>query len=104
MALVLGRVTMGGRNSVLGDRREIVVDATLDSSYPASGYPLTARSLGFDSLDWVLPIATTSGHTFGYDYAFSILHVFIRGAEVTAATDLSAVVLRIVAHGKGSGL
>ena len=102
MAITIAKVNVDSRNHVIGNRREVCVDATLDNSYPTNGYALTAATLGVDmSLDFIVAFATTTGHTFAYDYANSKLKAYSGGTEVSNATDLSAVVVRIVAHGKG---
>lgn len=104
MAITIGQVNLPSRNHVIGNRREVVMDATLDNSYPTGGYALTAATLGIDiALDFVQAIATTTGHTFAYDYANSKLKAYSGGTEITNATDLSAVVVRLIGHGKGYG-
>lgn len=105
MAISLAKVNLATTNHVIGNRREVNVDATLDSSYPTGGYALTPKTLGVDLVtDYVAAFATTTGHTFAYDYANSKLLAFSGGTQVSNATDLSAVVIRITAHGKGSGI
>lgn len=105
MAIAIAKVNTAGTNHVIGNRREVCIDATLDSSYPTNGYALTPATLGVDgALDFIMAFATTTGHTFAYDYAAKKLKAYSGGTEISNATDLSAVVVRIVAHGKGNGL
>lgn len=103
--IVLAKVNVDQRNHVKGNRREVCIDATLDSSYPTGGYALTAVTLGVDgSLDYVIAQPTNSGHVFAYDYANKKLMAWSGGTQVSNATDLSAVVVRIIASGKGAGI
>lgn len=103
MAIAIGKVNLATRNHVVGNRREVVADVTLDNSYPTGGYALTPATLGVDgATDYILAFATTTGHTFAYDYANSKLIAFSGGTQVSNATDLSAVVVRVIAQGKGN--
>lgn len=103
MAITIGKVNLGNRNHVVGSRRQVAVDVTLDNSYPTGGYTLTTSTLGVDGVtDFVQAGATTTGHLPVYNYSTSKLMMFSGGTEVANATDLSAVVLRLVAQGKGS--
>lgn len=105
MAISLAQVNVPQRNHVVGNRREVVVDVTLDNSYPTGGYALTPATLGVDlALDYIFALPTTTGHVFAYDYANKKLMAFSGGSQVANATDLSAVVVRVVAQGKGSGI
>lgn len=103
MALTFAKVNLDNRNHVLGNRREVVLDVTLDNSYPTGGYALTPATLGVDgATDYVFAQATTTGHLPVYNYGTKKLMVFSGGTEVSNATDLSAVVLRLIAQGKGN--
>ena len=102
MAITLGKSLVATRQHVIGNRRQVVIDGTLDSTYPTGGYSLTPQQLGVgDEFDFVS--ATDSvGHTYGFDYSANKLKVFSGSSEVTLSTDLHTVVCRIVAQGKGS--
>lgn len=103
MAIAIGKVNLANRNHVVGSRRQVIVDVTLDSSYPTGGYALTPATLGVDgATDFIQAVATTTGHTFSYDYVNSKLLAFSGGTQVSNATDLSAVVIRLIAQGKGN--
>jgi hypothetical protein len=102
MAITLGQQNMPTRNHVVGNRRQVVVDGLLDSSYPTGGYALTFVTLGIDGVPDYVTATSPSGHDFGYDYTNQKLKAFLSGSEVTAATNLSTVVVRITAQGKGS--
>lgn len=105
MAITIAKVNTDDRNHVVGNRREVVRDVTLDNSYPTGGYALTPATLGVDgALDYIVALPTTTGHVFPYDYANKKLMAFSAGSQVSNATDLSAVVVRVVAQGKGSGI
>ena len=101
MAITLGKVNLDNRNHVFGNRREVVVDFTLDNSYPTGGYPLTYATLGVDIAPDTVVAHSSTGHTFGYDYANQKLKVFSAGTEITNATDLHTVTGRLTARGKG---
>lgn len=101
--IVFGKVNLDRRNHSIGNCRETCVDITLDNSYPTGGYALTPAQLQVDwLLHYVHAMPTTTGHVFAYNYATSKLMAFSAGSEVANTTDLSAVVVRVVAHGKGS--
>lgn len=103
--ITLAKVNLPTTNHVIGNRREVCVDATLDNAYTVGGYALTPKTLGVDLVtDFIRAEATTTGHQFVYDYANSKLKVYLSGTEITASVDLSTVVCRISAHGKGPGL
>jgi hypothetical protein len=103
MAITLSKVNLGSTNHVIGNRREINVDFTLDSSYPTGGYALTLATLGVDGVtDHVIAFPTTTGHTFTYNYSTQKLMAFVGGTEVSSTTDLHTVVGRLVASGKGN--
>lgn len=103
MAITIGTVNLSNRNHVVGNRREVVCDVTLDNSYPTGGYTLTLATLGVDGVtDYVFAFATTTGHTFTYNYATSKLMAWNGTTQIANTTDLSAVVVRLVAQGKGN--
>jgi hypothetical protein len=105
MALTLASVNVPDRSYVTGDRVEVIRDFTCDASYATNGYALTASTLGLSNLDFVNatvqagPTATITGFT--YDYVNSKLKALAGAAEVANATNLSTVVGRLVAKGKG---
>ena len=97
-----------------GDLFFRVVDVTLDASYPAGGYPLTAAQLGFGSNGVVMMVdggmTKTAGWTVAYDYTNAKLQVFdgsgaanVANHEVAAATVLTGIVARLLVFGKGQG-
>lgn len=98
-----------------GDLFFRVVDVTLDNSYPAGGYPLTARDFGFGTNGVIFmvdpgTVSKNGGWMIGWDYTNSKLQVFDGSAaanlamhEVIATTVLTGVIARILAFGKGQG-
>lgn len=97
-----------------GDLFTRVVDVTLDASYPAGGYPLTAAQLGLGTNGVVVFVdagmSKVSGWVVAWDYTNGKLQVFDgSGAanavshEVAAATVLTGIVARILVWGKGQG-
>jgi hypothetical protein len=103
MAITIGKVNLDNRNHVLGNRRQVVVDVTLDNSYPTGGYALSLATLGVDGVpDYVIASATTTGHLLVYNYSTSKLMAFNGTTQIANTTDLSAVVVRLIAQGKGS--
>jgi hypothetical protein len=102
------------RRGASGDLFERLVDVTLDNSYPAGGYPLTAQQLGFGLNGQIIfvdaPTSKTGGWEAGWDYTNGKLQVFdSSGAassamhEVAAATVLTGVVVRMLCRGIGQG-
>ena len=108
MAVSLSQVE---RSTVFGDRRIKFYTVTFDSSYPTGGEPLSAATLGFQRVDFVMaePAAAAAGTTAviaKYDYTNSTLQLFESGgainaplAEVTAAQDQSLTPCRIMVVG-----
>jgi len=101
------------RRGASGDER--IVDVTLDSSYPAGGYPLASKDLGFGGsgrIDFVSAggASKTGGWEAAWDYTNSKLQIFdSSGAaaavmhECTAGTSLAGVVVRLSVKGSGQG-
>jgi hypothetical protein len=101
-----------GRGTV-GDMFVRVVDITLDNSYPAGGWPLSAAGLGFGTngtVYAVMPFNDVTGRFPFWDRANNKL--MIRDAsgaanaaspEITTVTQMSGVVCRCVCYGKGQG-
>jgi hypothetical protein len=97
-----------------GDLFTRIVDITLDGSYPAGGYPLTAQQLGLGTNGVILFVDGTGSKTGGWivawDYTNGKLQVFdgsgaanVAMHEVAAATVLTGVVARLLVWGKGQG-
>lgn len=97
-----------------GDLFFRVCDITLDASYPAGGYVITPQQMGFGANGQIVNMdadcSKTGGWTVAWDYINGKLQVFDgSGAanaamhEVAAATPLTAVVVRLMAWGKGQG-
>jgi hypothetical protein len=90
---------------VTGDRLQVIVDVTGDTSYPTGGSPcdFTAAPFAYNDVQLVepdLPLAGT--RVYKYDYANKKLKAFSAfGTEVTNATNVSANVVRVVVTGKG---
>lgn len=98
-----------------GDLMFRIVDVTLDNSYPAGGYPLTPQQLGLGLNGTIFEVdpgtvSKTGGWLIGWDYTNNKLQVFdgsglvnVAMHEVAAATNLAAVVARLLVMGKGQG-
>jgi hypothetical protein len=97
-----------------GDLFFRLVDVTLDASYPAGGYPLAAKDLGFGTNGAVFfvdsPMSKTGGWLIGWDYTNGKLQVFDSSGAAGAATvqltggqSLTGVVVRLFCMGKGQG-
>ena len=125
---------------VVGDRREVIVDITLDASYPTGGEAITPADLSLNDIHWLMA-APNGGLMFEFDHANSKLKAFYPtggaaipaalaapavavpagatpvtssgaqpnmtetagiAAQVAAATDLSTIVTRVRAVGRGS--
>jgi hypothetical protein len=98
-----------------GDLFSRIVDVTLDSSYPAGGYPLASKDLGFGQNGVVFFVdgsgySKTGGWAAGWDYTNGKLQIFdasgaanAAGHEVIATTVLTGVVVRLLCLGKGQG-
>ncbi len=86
--------------------RHAIFDATLDASYPAGGYPISAAALGWKGIFFITPVdAGGAAYFMQYNRTTGKLMVFwcaaagTVAAEVTAATNLSAVVVRLECRG-----
>lgn len=97
-----------------GDLFFRVVDVTLDGSYPAGGYPLAAKDLGFGTNGTIVfidaDVSKTGLWTVAWDYTNGKLQVIdgsgaanAAGHEVIATTVLTGVVARVMAWGRGQG-
>lgn len=93
------------RKIKFGNAFGVVAELTGDTSYATGGYPLTAKQLGLNVVENVLPQSPAGGKFWEYDLAknkLKILQVDSSGGaleEVTAGTDQSEAVTRIVAFG-----
>lgn len=74
---------------------------TLDNSYATGGYALTPAELGLVSIERVMAEVIAVGtHFVVWDEANSKLMVFVAaGTQVTNATDLSAIKIRVTVYG-----
>lgn len=91
-----------------GKKRQVVTEVTLDSSYPTGGEAITAAQLGLSKVD-VAICETNTGHIAQYDKANAKIKMYYADYDAVAdgaliqvpnATDLSAVVVTVVAYGK----
>ena len=91
-----------------------IVDVTLDSSYPAGGYPLASKDLGFGTnglIDMVIAtMSKTGGWEVSWDYTNSKLQVFdssgaagAASVQLTGGQNLTGVVVRLQVYGRGQG-
>ena len=89
----------------IGDRLQVIVDITGDTSYPTNGSPcdFTVAPFAFNEVDLVeteLPVAGT--RIYKYDYVNKKLKAFSAfGTEVANTTNISADVVRTIVTGKG---
>jgi hypothetical protein len=87
--------------------RMAVGSVTLDSSYPTGGYALTPANFGLPALTFV--IATAPGFVCRWSKSTQKLLLYATAAaatgitEVTAATNLSTVVVDVLALFSGDG-
>lgn len=102
------------RRGAAGDLFERLVDITLDSSYPAGGYPITPQQMGFGLNGQIVMVngaaSKTGGWECGWDYTNSKLQVFDSSAaanlamhEIAGGTSLAGVVVRAQVKGIGQG-
>lgn len=90
--------------TVPGAERYTVTDVTFDSSYPTGGEALTAADLGLTTVNFAITSIKTAGagsvtEAF-YVTSTGLLKAYAAAAEIANTTDLSAVVVQIVAFGK----
>ena len=93
------------RKIKFGNAFGVVAELTGDTSYATGGYPLTAKQLGLNVVENVLPQSPAGGKFWEYDFAsnkLKILKVNSTGSaleEVVAGSNQSEAVTRIVAFG-----
>ncbi len=91
---------------VPGNNNYVIKTATFDSSYATGGEALTATTLGLESIHIVLLSMENSGYVAQYDYTNSKIALYEAGAdgaildEVGSGTNVSAVVVRVLAFGR----
>ena len=107
MALTVS--TPGNASDVVGvpgNNKYVIKTCTFDSSYATGGEALTATTLGLESLHILLLSIENSGYVAQYDYTNSKIALYEAGAdgaildEVGNTTDVSAVVVRVLAFGR----
>jgi hypothetical protein len=103
MALVFTRLPP---NQQRYDQGRVATEITLDTAYPAGGYPITPKELGLISAPSYVEseISTAQGFESQWDYANSKLKFYEVGAagafDEADAADLSASIkCRVVAYG-----
>lgn len=104
----MGLVVTINQRTNLGAKAAVIADVAFDSSYVTGGEEITAASLGLVGLDHVnIANPCTSGYLLGFVPNAGVgaggkikACVVSTGAEVAAATDLSALTgIRIMAIG-----
>lgn len=105
MGLTNVRVANGLGEDKWGRAKINARDFTFDASYPTGGEVLSPESFGFKHLDGVEVIAYNAAaapYEFKYDYATGKLMAYTGGSQVSNATDLSALTVRLVGISWGS--
>ena len=83
---------------VPGNLKEVIVTITGDASYPTGGYAITFP--GITNVVFADIQSSSTGHPCAWNYATGKLQFFTSGgAEVAAATNLSAVTVRAAVIG-----
>jgi hypothetical protein len=90
-------VTTNKRTKMLG-MYVIVADVQLDASYPTGGYALAPATFGLTTYDFVLP-AACKGYDIEFNHATNKLMAYNNAVEVTAATSLATLKVRLLAMG-----
>ena len=91
---------------VPGNNKYVIKTATFDSSYATGGETLTATTLGLESIHFIALSMENSGYVAQYDYTNSKIVLYEAGAdgaildEVGNTTNVSAVVVRVLAFGR----
>jgi len=78
------------QKTVFGNKRVRIFDCDFDSSYPTGGEVLLPGTIGLSTID-VFLVEDGTAYTFKYNRTTKKLLAYSSGVEVTAATDLSAV-------------
>ena len=84
-----------------GDRREIIVDFTPSTSYPANGEPMTASLFGLQQVDAVVPLGAPIGSAAVipvFDRAHGTLRIYTcsTGAEVSGDASANLMTLLVL--------
>ena len=91
------------RKIKFGNAFGVVAELTGDTSYATGGYGLTAKQLGLNVIENVLPQSPAGGKFWEYDFANKKIKVLELAttalAEVADKSDQSNSVVRIVAFG-----
>ena len=91
------------RKIKFGNAFGVVAELTGDTSYATGGYGLTAKQLGLNVIENVLPQSPAGGKFWEYDFAnkkIKILELATTAlAEVANESDQSKSVTKIVAFG-----
>lgn len=79
------------KKGVAGNMRLNIVDITLDGSYAAGGYAITAASCGVGTIHHISPVMSTSGDTTKgllpvYDPATGKLRIYKTGGTTTVTS------------------
>jgi hypothetical protein len=83
----------------LGSVKGVISTLTFDSSYPADGEVISALVFGLTEIAGFVPLMRTKGYNFEWDEAAGKMKVFDGSTEVADATDLSTLVVDILALG-----
>lgn len=86
--------------SVFGNKRVVMATVTFDNSYPTGGEDLAASTLGLVTVDAIFTNGA-KGYGVVYDKANAKLMAYgsTAGTQVTNTTDLSGLVVDILAVG-----
>ena len=90
---------------VEGNRRVTCADVTLDNSYPTGGESVTPAQLGLETIEFAIINVKSVGGTVNvanayFDRANNKIKVYDETpAEAANASDLSTLVLQVVAYG-----
>lgn len=90
------------QNTVFGNRRVTVSEVTLDNSYATGGLAVTPSQLGLTRVVFAsTTVKTPAGAAVNayYDTSTSKIKALGASAEIAALTDLSALVVQVVAYG-----
>lgn len=89
--------------TIFGDKRVVFADVTFDASYATGGEALDLKLLGLDQVAFV-----QSQPTAGYQVEYAAGKLLVKGTgaaakgaftELDAATDLSALTIRVMVIG-----